>query len=228
MTNQCTEGVASRDGLRRRLEERQQHNSAQETVMKECEREKSDISEIQPHEWFLGLLYDTGPAHLFFCNEGKGKGWGAFNTGPTAEIANLFHGITESICGISGEDVDLRGGELLARRGATPYEVTYWIYYRHEFNLGKIPTPHYIDGIVYRVYLKLFVEGVADGKLKCLKGLSDHIDEWMYSKEAREYRHEEYARRHQRTLAGTSTSNTDGERDLKFRDRDDISEKDSA
>jgi hypothetical protein len=183
--------------------------------MKECEIEKNDISEIQPHEWFLGLLYDTGPAHLFFSGEEKETGWGSFNLGPTAEVSNLFHGITESTHGISGEDVDLRGGELLARDGATPYEA--------------IPsTPQYIDGIVYRVFLKLFIEGIAEGKLKCLMELSDHIGEWLYSEEAREYRHEEYARRHQRTLPRANRSEGDGKCDLEFRDRDDLGERDSA
>jgi hypothetical protein len=154
--------------------------------MKECETKKTDISEIQPHEWFLVLaMYDERLSERFSEEEWCRESVSCFDLTPNADIANLFDGYAEWILGISAEEADLRGAEQIARAGATPFEVFWWVRSRYQSNSKEIPSNDYLDGIVCRVFHKLFVEGIRDAKFDCLDTLACElcrvaVDETQY------------------------------------------------
>jgi hypothetical protein len=193
MTKQCKKDVANQKGLRRRPKEQHQQDSDQEIRMKECETKKNSIGEMQPHEWFLALI-DEPVSEYYREEEWDSAFVRSFSpVGTTAEVSNLFYGPTEWNLGLGSEEVDLRGGEQLAREGATPYEVFYWVRWRHEFQRKEIPSNDYLDGIVYRVFLDLFIEGVRERKFPCLEQLCNEVG-WLGSTEILHYSHDKATR----------------------------------
>jgi hypothetical protein len=173
MTNQPTKNVASQNGLPRHLEENDQHNPDQEIEMKDCQTKKMDISEIQPHEWFLALtIFTEFIRESIFDETWCKQPVSSYHLTPNADVANLFDGYGEWILGISAEEADLRGAEQSARAGATPCEVRWWVRWRYQENSKEMPPDDYLDGVVYRVFHKLFIEGIRDGKFECLDRLA--------------------------------------------------------
>ena len=112
-----------------------------------------NVSYFGPFERFQELYHEVEESYLV-----------------DAETNNLFWSATEWIAGISPEETDLRLADRLARRGARPTLVfvairqRYAVQKRDDEFPGDAPSDRYIDGVIYRAYLQLYVEALASGR----------------------------------------------------------------
>ncbi len=135
-----------------------------------------EIIKPLPHEWYPFLcqfqcrqFIDYSDLEREWFQIGLVK-WGTPEL--NAKFNQLFDGDLECTLGISGEEVDLRWAEFLARSGLKPTLVFFGIYERHRIfrhihrHFSASPTDRYIDSIVHRVFGMLFEHALGSGRVQ--------------------------------------------------------------
>ncbi len=139
--------------------------------METGDQHRTEKDKVQPHEWFIVLVRSQNVSYFGIYEKFQRLFHEVEESYLVdAETNNLFWSATEWISGISSSDTDLRLADRLARRGARPTLVfvairqRYSVQKRDDEFPGDAPSDRYIDEVIYRVYLQLYVEALASGR----------------------------------------------------------------